>query len=79
MAPQENDTIEGPDGDVTWTITANNAGSADPLPGGFTEIEQIIGGSGNDTFAFADGVNILGLIDGGRARTNSTTPLGPRR
>ncbi|MCE9528620.1 MAG: tandem-95 repeat protein [Planctomycetales bacterium] len=47
-----------------WIITAQNSGSLDGLVF-FSQVEQLIGGSGNDTFHFANGVGVGGTIDGG--------------
>ena len=45
------DQIEGPAADITWNLTGPGAGS---LGGGtglaFTNIENLVGGSGQDTF-----------------------------
>jgi VCBS repeat-containing protein len=47
-----------------WIITAQNTGSLDGQVF-FSQVEQLVGGSGNDTFHFANGVGVNGAIDGG--------------
>src|SRR5262249_31576611 len=41
--------INGPNIDPTWTINGPNAGTADFITGGFSNIDSLIGGSGPDT------------------------------
>ncbi|MHC4543130.1 MAG: LEPR-XLL domain-containing protein, partial [Planctomycetota bacterium] len=57
------DTIIGPDADCDWNITGTDSGTVAGVI--FTNIENLIGGTGSDTFIFADGGQISGLIDGG--------------
>ena len=59
------DTITGPDAVTNWDITGAGAGSLDPLTGAFTGIENLTGGTGDDTFTFAANVGVTGVIDGG--------------
>jgi hypothetical protein len=61
--------LHGPNADTTWNITAQNAGA---LTGGFSfsAFQNLTGGSGADTFVFADGAGVDGNIDGGGG-TNS--------
>ncbi|MBC7854155.1 MAG: calcium-binding protein [Pirellulaceae bacterium] len=47
-----------------WQITAQNTGSLDGQVF-FSNVEQLIGGSGVDLFHFANGVGVNGLVDGG--------------
>ena len=75
------DTLIGPDGDSTWTITGANAGTlGGAIPLSFANVENLTGGAGNDTFAFAPAGNVAGMIDGGGG-TNAldysafTTPI----
>ena len=58
------DTLIGPDEDNTWMLSGNNAGT---LNGGleFQEVENLVGGSGNDTFVFADQAAVSGTLNGG--------------
>jgi len=60
-------TLVGPNADSTFTITATDTGSVSGFPNGltFSSIENLIGGSANDTFAFTDNGTISGTIDGG--------------
>ena len=68
------DTLRQTDGTNTWNITAGNAGDATDVAA-FTEIENLTGGSGEDTFAFAAGTNVLsGNIDGGAGNDKITRP-----
>ncbi len=72
------DTIDGGAGDntirasdetdaVSWAITASNAGTVSGTNGTatFSYIANLIGGYGNDTFDFSDGVGVSGSIAGG--------------
>ncbi len=58
-----NDTLIGPDIDSTWNITGIDCGSVAGAI--FTDIENLIGGTGADIFVFANGSQISGVIDGG--------------
>ena len=76
-----NDTLFGPDTDTTWTVSGPNAGTLGGLvPVVFTNVENLTGGSGADTFAFAPSGSVAGIIDGGGG-TNAldysafTTPI----
>ena len=62
------DTLGGPAGDATWSITGTNAGSVNGNT--FSSFENLAGGAGNDTFAFTTGGSVSGNIDGG-AGTNT--------
>jgi len=58
------DVVVGPIADSTWTISAANGGTvASELT--FTNIEQLSGNSMADTFVFASGGSLSGLISGG--------------
>jgi hypothetical protein len=57
------DTIIGPDIDCDWNITGTDSGTVSGVI--FTDIENLIGSICSDTFIFADGGRISGLIDGG--------------
>ncbi len=60
------DTIWGPAADVTWNLSGSYAGNLDGTTGlVFTNVESLVGGSGQDTFVFVDGVSFAGTIDGG--------------
>ena len=65
------DTLEGPDADTTWTINAPNAGSVPFVAGGFSQIENLQGGSGADLFTFTGAGSISGTLAGG---PGSATP-----
>jgi hypothetical protein len=58
-----NNTVLGPDQSVTWALTGSNSGQV----GGtrFSNIENLVGGSGADTFLVSSGASLSGRIDGG--------------
>ncbi|MBO52795.1 MAG: hypothetical protein CMJ69_18675, partial [Planctomycetaceae bacterium] len=58
------DTLTQADGTNTWTISSTNGGSVDDL-NAFSDIENLTGGSGPDTFNIASLVGLAGTIDGG--------------
>ncbi|HSW69737.1 MAG TPA: hypothetical protein VLI69_06265, partial [Gammaproteobacteria bacterium] len=55
-----------------WNITGNNAGSINGVVGGFSNIENLTGGTGTDTFVLNNNSKI-GLIDGGDATALNNT------
>ncbi|MDH3229386.1 MAG: LEPR-XLL domain-containing protein, partial [Alphaproteobacteria bacterium] len=57
------DSIIGPSGDATWLISGLDIGLVGGA--GFFDIENLLGGGGDDTFALADGAEVSGLVDGG--------------
>ena len=63
------DTLTADDVVNTFEITGTNAGTATGVGGGFSNIENINGGSDDDTFVFADGGSIDGVVDGGAETT----------
>ncbi|NES84757.1 MAG: CHAT domain-containing protein, partial [Moorea sp. SIO2B7] len=46
-----------------WTITGSNTGEVSGIK--FIQFNELVGGNSDDTFAFNDGVNFNGSIDGG--------------
>jgi Ca2+-binding RTX toxin-like protein len=59
-----NDTLRGPDGDNTWDITGFNTGTLnDQLL--FTDLENLVGGSGADAFHFVHQAVLSRTIDSG--------------
>jgi hypothetical protein len=64
------DTAVGPNADTTWSV----AGANQFVVGGvaFNAVENITGGSANDTFAFANGGSLSGTLDGGSGPSNDT-------
>ncbi|WP_446345693.1 CHAT domain-containing protein [Coleofasciculus chthonoplastes] len=58
-----NNTIIASNTPNTWNLTNSNAGNINGST--FTAINNLIGGSNNDTFSFNDGVTFTGTIDGG--------------
>jgi hypothetical protein len=60
-------TLQGPNVDNLWTISSLGSGDLIPATGeavSFSNIQTAVGGSGNDTFSFADGATFY-FIDGG--------------
>jgi hypothetical protein len=57
------DSVTAPDLPNTWHITGASSGMLDNIS--FTSIENLTGGSDDDTFAFAAAKAISGQIDGG--------------
>ncbi|MBD1920027.1 CHAT domain-containing protein, partial [Microcoleus sp. FACHB-831] len=60
-------TLVGPNQDTTWNITSKDEGNITGFPKGLTyySIENLTGGTLNDTFIFTFTPNISGKIDGG--------------
>ncbi|MEJ2167167.1 MAG: hypothetical protein P8X90_16690, partial [Desulfobacterales bacterium] len=58
------DALWGPDTDNTWRLTAANEGTLNSRLS-FTGIENLTGGSAQDTFEFDDGAGVDGMINGG--------------
>jgi hypothetical protein len=59
------DTIQGADVASIWTFTGANVGSIDSGGAHFVNIENLIGGSAADVFAFGAAGSFSGTIDGG--------------
>lgn len=68
------DKIIGPDSDADWHITGANSGTVAGTS--FENIEQLIGGSGDDSFVFESGGSISGSINGG-GQIFGDTIVGP--
>jgi hypothetical protein len=60
---QATDTLIGPNQATTWIINSNNAGQLGNIV--FVSFENLVGGSADDTFQFANGYGVAGSIDGG--------------
>ncbi len=58
-----NDTLIGDAIDNTWNISAADSGSVSGVTA-FSAIANLTGNSGDDTFIFADGSSISGIVDG---------------
>ena len=73
------DTLTGKDLDSTWTINAVNAGSLDDASGVnvFTGIENLVGGTANDTFVVLN-TGMIGSIAGGGQTLADTLDLSLR-
>jgi Ca2+-binding RTX toxin-like protein len=60
------DTVVGPDGTVAWRITGAGSGVLQAATtSSFRSIENLIGGTGDDTFTFRLRGSVAGKIDGG--------------
>ena len=73
-----NDTLTGSDTGGTFTVTAANAGTRGPNVS-FVNIGNLVGGAGDDTFAFANGATLTGTVDGGKGTNTldySQSPVG---
>ena len=59
-------TLVGPNRNTTWSITNSNQGELSGFSNGLTfeNIENLTGGSADDTFVFSDGAGLEGIIDG---------------
>jgi Bacterial Ig-like domain (group 3)/Right handed beta helix region len=58
------DSLTAPNLANAWTLTGANAGTLGSVAA-FSGIDNLIGGTGNDTFAFDDGGSVSGMINGG--------------
>jgi hypothetical protein len=68
------DTLIGPDTATTWTISSANGGTAGTESfGGF---ENLVGGSGNDTFKFVGAGSVSGTVNGGGGTGNKLDYTG---
>lgn len=54
----------------TWNVTGANAGAVTGVTGGFSNIQNLVGGNANNTFVFADGGSVTTLNGGSLANTN---------
>jgi len=59
-----NNTLVGPNTTNTWTVTGVNSGNLDGNIT-FTNVGNLTGGSGNDTFVFQAAGKVTGNVDGG--------------
>jgi hypothetical protein len=57
-------TLVGPSASVTWIIAGDNAGNIAGVAT-FTGVEDLTGGSANDTFKLSNGKGVVGVINGG--------------
>ncbi|HZU36297.1 MAG TPA: hypothetical protein VFA18_10330, partial [Gemmataceae bacterium] len=57
------DTLVGPNGANTWTISGVNSGTVDGWA--FASVANLTGGSGNDAFKFSGSGSLSGKVDGG--------------
>ena len=68
----DNDQLIGPDTGAVYTITALDAGTATGIAGGFSDIENLTGGTSTDIFGL-DGGTLSGTIDGGNVASDTLT------
>ncbi len=61
------DTLTGDNVTNSWTITGANTGTVTGIGGTFSNIQNLVGGTGNDTFTFSDGATLSGTLNGGSA------------
>lgn len=59
------DRLTGTNSDSTWRIIGSNAGTINAGVS-FNAIENLVGGSGNDTFIFGLAKSLSGTVDGGQ-------------
>jgi Ca2+-binding RTX toxin-like protein len=59
------DTLTGSNANTDWVISAANGGKAGSV--GFSGFENLVGGSGVDSFRFLAGGSLTGTLDGGLA------------
>jgi hypothetical protein len=57
------DTLVGPNANETWDITGANAGTVAGIT--FANVQNLYGGTGNNTFQFSSGAGITGTLGGG--------------
>ena len=68
-----NDSLQGDNDGNAFTLTGSNQGTlAEKIAGQFFNIENLIGGTGADTFTFDDAGNLTGNLTGG-AGTDTLT------
>ena len=59
------DSITQTDGNNAWSVDAMNSGDVDDLGGTFSNVEDLIGGDGDDSFTIGTAGSLDGFIDGG--------------
>ncbi len=64
-----NNTLTGNNVTNAWHITGTDAGTLTDIAGSFSNIQNLIGGSGTDTFVLDDGVSINSIDGGAGANT----------
>ncbi len=73
------DTLYGPNAATVWSITGKDAGSLSPANVKFVSIENLMGGSAADTFAFKPGGSLSGNLQGwsGLDTLDFSAQIGP--
>lgn len=67
------DTLTGDDVVNTWTITAANGGTVTGITSGFSNIENLVGGSNTDAFTLDTNGTLTGTLSGGSGGTDTLT------
>ncbi|MGD8574588.1 MAG: hypothetical protein PVJ40_06520, partial [Gammaproteobacteria bacterium] len=57
------DTLIGANASNTWNLSGSDSGSVNGIAA-FASIENLTGGTADDTFSFADGASVTGSVDG---------------
>lgn len=71
MPATGNSTLRGTDIVNAWAITDVNDGNVNGTFA-FTDFNNLVGGTANDTFTISDGADVTGTIDGGGTMDNDT-------
>ncbi len=66
-------SLQGNNGTNLWNITGVNQGTVTGIGGSFTNIGNLIGGNGVDTFVFSNGASLSGSLDGGGTISGNDT------
>jgi hypothetical protein len=67
-----NNTLTGPNVPIAWSINAQNGGTLGTVT--FSSFQNLVGGTGNDTFQFTSTGSLTGTADGGGG---TNTLVGP--
>ena len=66
-------SLQGNNSANTWSVTGANQGTVTGLGGTFTNIGNLIGGTGTDNFIFANGASLSGSLNGGGVTSGNDT------
>ena len=64
-------TLTGDNGANSWTVTGANTGTVTGVSGTFSNIQNLVGGSSNDSFVFSNAATLAGTVDGGAGGINT--------
>ncbi len=73
------DTLTQADGTNAWNINSANGGTVTDVTGTFSNIENLTGGSGADTFTFTNAGSVSGAVDGGCRHGHAGRRCGRQR